>query len=376
MITPTERLNSIAQALRSGEHNEPVAVRTLLDWFGVQRRGPAIVRHIRNALDASGLVTEPDFEGVYINSEIKFALRPVALSGGSVTTSTATATLSIGDVVETEVGAPLESSGIVDAELSVHLIGGGIQDPTYRIGKLAAANNVPISVTPDSSLAEAITLMLSHDFSQLPVMQNERVVKGIISWQSIGVRIALQCQRQSEDQKVRDFMDKSAVAISADTSLFSAIPAIVERQYVLIRDTDQKITGIVTTSDLSLQFQQLAEPFLLLGEIENHIRRLIGGKLELDEVRSVCEPADENRNVETVDDLTFGEYVRLLENPALWSKIKLNVDRVSFVKQLDRIREIRNDVMHFDPDGVSEDQLNALRKFVKFLQALQELGVT
>ncbi len=64
--------------------------------------------------------------------------------------------------------------------------------------------------------------------------------------------------------------------IRAESSLFQAIPIIVEHQYVLVRGSDNRITGIVTASDLSLQFQQLAEPFLLLGEIENHIRRILG----------------------------------------------------------------------------------------------------
>jgi len=54
----------------------------------------------------------------------------------------------------------------------------------------------------------------------------------------------------------------------------------VEFGYVLVRDQrDRRITGIVTASDLSLQFQALAEPFLLLREIELHVRQLLGDKL-------------------------------------------------------------------------------------------------
>jgi hypothetical protein len=32
--------------------------------------------------------------------------------------------------------------------------------------------------------------------------------------------------------------------------------------------------------------------------------------------------------------------------------------------------------MHFDPDGVDEDDLGALRRFGRFLVRLQELGAT
>jgi hypothetical protein len=48
--------------------------------------------------------------------------------------------------------------------------------------------------------------------------------------------------------------------------------------------------------------------------------------------------------------MNFGEYVRLLENPANWSKLQLALDRVVFTKMLNGVRLVRNDVMHFDPD--------------------------
>ena len=51
-----------------------------------------------------------------------------------------------------------------------------------------------------------------------------------------------------------------------------AIPVIVEHGYVLVRQIDRKISGIVTASDLSLQFQELAEPFLHVREVELHLQ--------------------------------------------------------------------------------------------------------
>jgi hypothetical protein len=162
--------------------------------------------------------------------------------------------------------------------------------------------------------------------------------------------------------------------ISSDASIFAAIDTIIEHQYALVRNEENKIVGIVTTSDLSRQFGQLGEPFLLLGEIENHVRRLIDGKFTAAEVKSVVHDPQNNRVVETVADLQFGEYIRLLEEPKRWDKLALPVDRNVFVKNLERVRTIRNDVMHFDPDGIAEDDLDALRKFVQFLATLQALG--
>jgi hypothetical protein len=155
--------------------------------------------------------------------------------------------------------------------------------------------------------------------------------------------------------------------------LFHAIPAIIEDGYVLVRADDKTISGIVTASDLSLQFQQLSEPFLLLGEIEQHVRKLIEGKFALSDLQDAKDPADVQRLVERVADLTLGEYIRLLENSNRWTMLKVNIDRAIFIAELKEVKRIRNDVMHFDPDPLGESELSTLRSFVRLLQRLDEI---
>ena len=160
--------------------------------------------------------------------------------------------------------------------------------------------------------------------------------------------------------------------ISADTTLLDDISEIIRHQYVLVRKKDSTISGIVTTSDLSMQLRKLSEPFLLLQEIENHVRRLISeGNFEVQELRDASDSKDKTRLVNDVYNLNFGEYKRLLEREESWLKIKLPMDRPVFIEKLENIRQIRNDVMHFDPDGIEDEDLEILRKFTVFLQKLQ-----
>jgi CBS domain-containing protein len=56
---------------------------------------------------------------------------------------------------------------------------------------LPAANRKPLCVSPDAEVSEAITLMLQQDYSQLPVTTTEHSVRGMISWRSLGLRLAL-----------------------------------------------------------------------------------------------------------------------------------------------------------------------------------------
>jgi len=246
----------------------------------------------------------------------------------------------------------------------------GYADPIYRISKLASAARKPLSVAPDTKLEKIVTHMLTNDFSQLPVMIGEREVKGIITWASIGSRLAM----GRKCSAARELMEQHQ-EIRADASFFSAIGIIAEHQYVLVRGHDQKISGIVTATDLSLQFQQLAEPFLLLGEIENHVRKVISQRFTPRELKLAKDPADTKRVVTSVTDLTYGEYVRLFENPERWDRLKMTVDRKTCMDKFESVRRIRNDIMHFDPDGIPERDLQTLREFARFLQKLQLIDV-
>lgn len=377
MAAGSDRLKEIAEIINSGKTPDPVTVRTFLSWFYAQRRGFYIVREIRNELRKASLKTVPDFEYEYIDGLIRFV--QVEQEPATATVTAAGSVACTGTVVATVVPASPNGSVSASTQEATGLPTGNISqspttptimaDPTYRIGKLAAANRVPTSVKPDATIAEATTLMLINNFSQLPVMQSEITVKGVVSWSSIGSRLALALPVA----KVSDCMDR-AIEKSSEDSLFAIIADIVQYQYVLIRGNDNKIKGIVTTSDLSLQFGQLAEPFLLIGEIEQHIRMLIEGRFSLDELKAARDPEDDDRDITGVPDLTFGEYIRLLENPDRWSKTSLRIDRSIFIEQLQAVRKIRNDVMHFDPDGITEEERDRLRQAVQFLQTLQQLG--
>lgn len=118
----------------------------------------------------------------------------------------------------------------------------------------------------------------------------------------------------------------------------------------------------------------MSKPFLILGEIENYIRKLLDGKFTKEQLTGAVDPSDGCREIESVSDLTFGEYLRVLENPDRWSSLAINVDRKIFISNLDNIRKIRNSVMHFDPDGIDDSESEKLIQFCDFLRALERCG--
>lgn len=347
-----EELKEVKKTLERGIKIEPISVRIFLSWFfNSQRRGWYVVKTIREALADQGLETFPDFHSAYIDSPIEF--RKVNL--GSNENSN-----------KTENSLERQPQNLTE-KTSDELL--NINDPTYRISKLAAANKDLVSVKPDSELSEAVTLMMTHDFSQLPVMQTKRDLKGAISWRSIGQKLSV----GKVTTKVRELMEPNFHLISSDTSLFKALPLIIEHDYVIVKNKSNEICGIVTASDLSLQFKQLTEPFLLVAEIENHLRQILI-KLNKDDLEKGKDQRDIARIVNTVADLTFGEYLRIFQNPDLWTKLQLSINRSTFCCHLEKIRLIRNNIMHFDPDGLEIESIGILRDFVRLLQTLRNLN--
>lgn len=344
------QLQEIAEQVHQTGKPKTVRVRELLSWYGAQRRGVWVIRLVRAGLKRAGLVTVPDFEVAYIDQRIKLKVAPIPNTDPPHETK---------EII-------IKGSGTVTDSIATIVVGGSVPDPAPRIGMLEAANTKPVTVKLDMELKEAITIMALRGFSQLPVMPGERTVDGLVSWRSIG---NARMQNKTSCERVRDCLE-SVEIVSFDMHLFDAVKIIAEKDVVLVRDSENKISGLVTTSDISVQFGTLAEPFLLLAEIENHIRRIIDGKFSLDELKAARNPADADRKIENVANLTFGEYIRLLDTPKNWERLNFHLDRVECIKRLREVGRIRNDVMHFHPDGISPTDLDLLRETRKFLQGL------
>jgi predicted transcriptional regulator len=270
------QLARIKEDLDNGRHVPPVSTREFLSWFSAQRRGSWVVWWIRRSLNEAGLETVPDFASTYIDAQIE---------------------LKLATEEESEAGLPLTSEAEDELTASSQVVAAPItvlasKDPTYRLSKLAAANRGVVSVKPDASIAECVTKMLLRDFSQLPVMTNDRDVKGTVSWKTIGYE-----QTRLKACFAREVMVPHH-EIRASSSIFETIPLIVAHEYVLVRNDENLITGIITAADLSQQFHLLAEPFLLLSEIENLLRNIIGDCFSSAELSDARDPSETNRKVD------------------------------------------------------------------------------
>ena len=209
------QLKEVADQLANGKDRQET-VRTILSWFDAARRSyrNGCDRFVRHRIKLR-ITTEPDFEEAWIDAPVTFVPKPRAVKPQPMEEFASKAEVDSGKEAENPNLAPVSMKSADDATNRI------------KIGMLKAANLPPLCVSPNSTIAEAITLMLQHDYSQLPVTTTARDVKGILSWKSLGSRLALgkRCEKVSECME-------AANEIRLDTSLFDAIQQIVEHECV------------------------------------------------------------------------------------------------------------------------------------------------
>lgn len=236
-------------------------------------------------------------------------------------------------------------------------------DPINRLSVLKAASQMPLSITKESNLEKAYHLMWKNDYSQLPVMNNDREILGIISWQSIAKGLIA----KKDSNLVKDFMTNDYKVLPEETPLFDAIKEVVKTEMIFVLTKEKKILGPVTPFDLNEEFLEQIEPYILLEQIENFIRLILNDKIVHEDILKLLTIQETNRTILSISDMTFGEYLRIIENNEMWLLLGLPFIKSDFVNELEEIRKIRNGVMHFHPDKISLIDLKKLRSMSTFL---------
>lgn len=315
-------IQELADEIKNDKKPRQITPRELFNALGFERRTMGNRYWVDKFLNDNSLMVNPNYIDVWIDEPISLEHKPIAKT----------------DMPD---------------------------DPIRRINTLDSANTIPVYVNNDDPLLAATTLMQCNDFSQLPVVNgNVRKLMGYISWETI---MRARINGVSSDM-VKDYVDTNVATLTADTPLIRAIEVVKEHDFAIVLAKDNSLYGIVTVSDITTQFISETEPFVLLSELESHLRNLLRDKILVEDLKILC-----NCNgveVTSIDDMTFGDYIAVFGNEKQWKKIKVAADRKTFIEALEKIRIIRNEVMHFRPGGIEKSKMEDLRQFVVYLRIL------
>jgi hypothetical protein len=186
-------------------------IREFLARWGNKRRTGYIVSVIKRDLERAGLVTEPSFAQGWIDATItlvpKRLLQPSDSSSGD-------------DVV-----LPSREEGATEPG-----------EVTLLVGSLRSAGQGVCSVSLNSTLLEAQSLMMSNDYSQLAVMSDARNLRGAVTWESIA-----QSRMRTTDPQIRDCVIPAEM-VRFEDDLIHHIPRIVQAGYVFVQAQDRTIS--------------------------------------------------------------------------------------------------------------------------------------
>lgn len=335
------KLESVLQEIKKSKNKERLRTKTILEYYGVSRRGWRVNEWINFWLDKYELIMEPRFEAASSYGFVDIFPKPTMLVNGELKNPKYADSIPRLSIIKS---SDLNNSNNKDSI-------------NYQL----------LSVKKETTIREVITLMLKFKYSQIPILSSKKEVFGMVSWKSIGKALALgkKCELVSDCYEPVEVMN-------FDEPLFKAVKIVLDKEVILVRDYKKEISGIVTATDIGEQFLILSEPFLLIEQIENLIRRLLNGKLTLDDINNVLDIEKYEKEIKHLSDLSFGHYVRILENQLLFEKIGIFVDRVILKKMLSEVNVIRNEVMHFNPEALQKEDLHILRQTLDFLQSIVE----
>lgn len=326
---------SLTEALKS-LIGRTITVDVMLAAVGEKKRDHVVRERLTSALAEAGLLTEPDWE--LADREEAIVIRPA-----------------VEEAPEPEpVDEQTEPDPAPDAESEIF----PEFAPTIRV--LLDDRPAPTTIAPATSLSSAVELMVLRKVDYLPVVDDTGLLLGAVSWKTYAAMHVA-----NNDKTLANAMDRNPPTIQDGKDLLEAVSVIADHGYVLVRDQYGRLCGLVTITDLASRYRDLLAPFQKIGEIERRLRRCTNARL------ATTDFSDAWGSKRTkAEDLTFGQYKRLLEEPARWAKFGLGITSASFCKLLDDVREIRNRLAHFNTEDLDDSKLLEVDRLLGLLRSL------
>lgn len=318
-----------------------VSIRDLLAYKGYMRRTSGIVAEITNDLAELGLLAVPSISEGWIDGDVNIVQMP-------------------GDESPDETVEPDESTAAPQSEIdsaeaeAERVLGGSVK---YAVSTMSTAACQVLSARPDEPLKAVVTRMALNDFSQVAVVDESDRLLGAVTWESIAL-----AWMSGSPVVVRDAL-RPARSTAPNDELLAQATAIYDEGFVFVRDSSGAVRGIITSADLTKRFGDDHRPIVLLDEIEARLGLRIRSACSVEEVKAA------GVHVGASGEYTFGNYVAVLNVDSLWGKLDWHgLDRCELHATMDRVRRIRNQLMHFSPDPITPEEVHLLEKVARALR--------
>ena len=242
-----------------------------------------------------------------------------------------------------------------------------------------------VTVNHDDTVGFALQLMKENNFSQLPVIRDSEVF-GVFSYRSLSHSILAIGNRNLDKIEnmcklpVESCMEDPLGFVDLKDKLKNIISELQIRDALLLGSSSNP-KGIVTSVDALVGFYKIASPYFMLRSIELCLRTLLNQALGYEGIQEVSKRYLRHYNEvpDRIEDLTLTDVINLVKNRKIWDKLKGAFGGSYEITRgrLDRIPDIRNDILHFKRDisgeefGILEDCLRWLTRRIRQYPGLE-----
>ncbi len=133
---------------------------------------------------------------------------------------------------------------------------------------LASKGNETFTITPDTSVYNALELMVEKNVSALLVMENDKLA-GIFTERDYARKVALK-GKSSKDTLIGEIMTRNLITVSPDSTIDECMELMTGKyiRHLPVVDND-KLTGIISIGDVVRCIIQ--EQKSIIGHMEQYI---------------------------------------------------------------------------------------------------------
>lgn len=252
----------------------------------------------------------------------------------------------------------------------------------YTIRQLVAGRPDPVCVPRTLPVKEALDVMIQHDFSQLPVIDQHGMFLGLLSERDL-----LRTLYHLNNSQILDTLKVGQCLtpvepLTPDSDLFKALDRL-EREFAIVVVDEGKPIGILTDYDTTHFFREVTEGLIFIQDIELTLRKYIERAFPDESALNTAlitafgvDRRDGSKPAKQYNDLTLGDHIQLIVTEQNWVKFQPGFEsKVLFSGWLDPVRKIRNQLSHFRGQ-VSKTQLDILQRALNWINNCPELPST
>ncbi|MDQ5826294.1 MAG: CBS domain-containing protein [Chloroflexota bacterium] len=225
----------------------------------------------------------------------------------------------------------------------------------FAIKQLLDGRPAPICVPQNARVKDALQLMMKHDFSQLPVVEADGDLLGIISHKTIAHTYFLLGGQVPLLDLTVDHCLMRVDPLTPEDDLFEACEKLRADDSAVVIVEGRKPLGLLTAGDLTDFFRYRSEDLIRIEDIEVTLRLRARGAFpddaSMDQALILAlgpDLKDPTKPKKQFNHLSMADLLHLITHEQNWPKFNGMFEPLElFTSLMDRVRQVRNILAHF-----------------------------